>query len=96
MLLSPCGIDCESCEYHENCGGGCHGIEGKPFYLKDFGVDVCPMYDCPVNNKGYRTCGECPELPCQVYYDWKDPSMSDEEHINSIHERVEALKDSLV
>ena len=94
MLLSPCGIDCESCEFDDSCSD-CHSIEGKPFYLKDFDVDVCPMYDCPVNKKGYKTCAECPELPCQIYYDWKDPSMTDEAHIESINERVKTLKASL-
>ena len=96
MLLSPCGIDCGSCEYHEGCGGGCHEIMGKPFYLKDFEVDVCPLYDCPVNKKGYKTCGECPELPCQLFYDWKDPDMSDEAHLDSINERVSLLKESII
>ena len=93
MLLSPCGIDCESCEYAESCSG-CFAIEGKPFYIKDFGMEVCPLYDCPVNQKGYKSCGECPDLPCQLFYDWKDPSMSDEEHINSINARVKALKET--
>lgn len=94
MILSPCGIDCGSCDFDESCKD-CHSAEGKPPYLADFGVEVCPMYDCPVNNKGYKTCGECPELPCQIFYDWKDPSMTDEEHINSINERVKTLKDSV-
>ena len=94
MLLSPCGADCESCTYHKNCGGCCT-IKGKPFYLRDVGVEVCPMYDCPVNKKGYKSCAECPELPCQIFYDWKDPSMTDEAHINSIDKCVKALKDSL-
>ena len=95
MLLSPCGIDCERCDYYKSCGGGCHKIEGKPFYLKDFGVDVCPVYDCPVTKKGYKTCAECAELPCQIFHDWKDPSMTEEAHINSINERTKILKDSL-
>ena len=96
MSLSPCGINCGEFEACKSSGcGGCHKIQGKPFYLKDFGVDVCPMYDCPVNQKGLTTCAECSELPCKIYYDWKDPSMTDEEHINSINERVKILKDSL-
>ena len=93
MLLSPCGIDCETCEFAESCGG-CFAIKGKPFYLKDFGMEVCPLYDCPVNQKGYKSCAECPDLPCQLFYDWRDPSMSEEAHINSINARVEALKES--
>lgn len=93
MKLSPCGIDCETCTI-EDCDS-CHAIEGKPFYLADFDLSVCPLFDCPVNQKGYTTCAECSELPCQLYYDWRDPSMSDEEHEQSIGVRVQLLKDSL-
>ena len=93
MSLSPCGINCGEFEVCKSAGcGGCHEIQGKPFYLKDFGVDVCPHYDCAVNQKGFTTCAECAELPCKLYYDWKDPSTTDEEHINSINERVKILK----
>lgn len=96
MSLSPCGIKCGEFESCKSAGcGGCHAIKGKPFFLKDFGMEVCPLYDCPVNKKGYHTCAECPELPCKIYYDWKDPSMSEEAHINSINERVKVLKSSI-
>ena len=91
MHLSPCGIDCEQCDYFKDCGG-CNTIEGKPFYLKDFDVEVCPMYDCSVNKMGYKTCGECSALPCQIFYDWKDPSMTDNEHIDSVIERTLVLE----
>ena len=92
MLVSPCGVDCEGCEFGESCGGSCFACEGKPFYLADFGVEVCPMYDCSVNQKSFKTCGECADLPCQVFYDWKDPSMTEEAHLQSIKDRVEVLK----
>jgi len=96
MSLSPCGISCGEFEVCKEAGcRGCREIQGKPFFLKDFGVEVCPMYDCPVNKKGFTSCAECPKLPCKIYYDWKDPSMTDEEHINSINERVKILKASL-
>lgn len=95
MLLAPCGIDCDECKFKGECEG-CHAIEGKPFYIKDFGMDVCPLYDCPVNQKGYKTCAQCSELPCKIYYDWKDPSMTDEAHLQSIKDRVKVLKDSLL
>ena len=92
MLIAPCGIICDGCPYQESCGGSCQACGGKPFYIRDFGVEVCPLYDCPVNQKGFKTCGECPELPCQLYYDWRDPSMSEEDHLKSINDRVEGLK----
>jgi hypothetical protein len=47
-----------------------------------------------VNKKGFKTCAECSELPCQIYYDWKDPSMTDEAHIQSIKDRVLLLKEN--
>lgn len=92
MYLSPCGINCHECQVKESCSGDCHASEGKPFYIKDFGFEVCPMYDCAVNQKGYKTCAECPELPCKTYYDWKDPDMTEEEHIQSINDRVKLLQ----
>jgi len=94
MLLAPCGVNCEECTFKESCGGSCFECGGKPFYVKDFGFEICPLFDCPVNKKGYRTCGECPDLPCQLFYDWKDPEMSEEAHIKSINDRVAALKAS--
>ena len=96
MTLAPCGINCGEYEACQAAGcSDCNSIQGKPFYIKDFGMETCPLYDCPVNQKGYATCGECSELPCNIYYDWRDPSMSDEEHLNSINERVDRLKTSI-
>lgn len=94
MSLAPCGISCGEFEACKEAGcGGCQEIQGKPFFIKEFGMETCPLYDCPVNKKGYQTCGECEELPCQIYQDWKDPSMSDAEHQASIDARVKVLKE---
>jgi len=92
MNLSPCGIDCDACPLKEKCGNGCQVSCGKPFYIKDFGVECCPIYDCSVKTKGYKTCGECSDLPCQIFFDWKDPSMSDEEHKEAVNKNVALLK----
>ena len=95
MNLAPCGSTyCEKCEAKDSCGGGCRESKGKPFYLSGFGVEVCPIYDCSVNKNGYYSCAECENLPCQLYYDWKDPSNTDEEHIRSVKERTLLLKRS--
>lgn len=93
MYLSPCGINCGALEVCKSAGcGGCHVIQGKPFYLKDFGVEVCPIYDCAVNKKGYKTCGECEQLPCQIIYDWRDPSMTEEEHRRAVENNAMLLR----
>jgi len=50
------------------------------------------MYDCSINKKEFHNCGECGELPCNLFTDMKDPNMSDEEHKESITKRVNVLK----
>jgi len=96
MYLSPCGVKCKECPLAEKCGGTCHDLAGAPFYVKDFGLEVCPIYDCAVNKRGLETCATCDELPCQIYSDWRDPEMTDQAHLDSITERVKTLKASLV
>ena len=93
MNISPCGINCDTCHLKAQCGDGCQICGGKPFYIKGFGVEQCPIYDCSVNKRGHKTCGECNEVPCQLFYDWKDPSMSDEEHNQAIERNVSLLKE---
>jgi hypothetical protein len=93
MNISPCGINCDACPLKAQCGNACQVSGGKPFFIKDFGVERCPIYDCAVNKKGYKTCGECADVPCRLFYDWKDPSMSDEEHRQSVDVNVAFLKE---
>ena len=92
MNISPCGINCDACPLNEQCGGACQQTCGKPFYIKAFGVEQCPIYDCSVNKHGYTTCGECTLVPCQLFFDWRDPSMSEEEHKKAIEGNVALLK----
>jgi len=91
MNQSTCGVDCSSCDYLESCGG-CYAIAGKPPFLQDIGVEICPLYECPVTKKGYHNCAPCEELPCELFQSWRDPSMSDEQHQESITQRVKNLK----
>lgn len=91
-VFSPCGIDCTTCNDLGKTCAGCKEIKGKVFWTAYFGIDICPIYDCSVNQKGLKHCGECSELPCQIYYDSKDPSLTDEEHEKSIMDRAKILK----
>ncbi len=92
MKLSPCGVDCTSCHLLEKCQKSCNESQGKPFYIKDIDMEVCAIYDCVCNQNALTHCGHCSELPCQIYFDWKDPDFSDEEHKKDIEKRVERLK----
>jgi hypothetical protein len=99
--LSVCGIDCtiacEECNKHNeaffnNPCKGCNAMEGKLFWAKYLGLDTCPIYHCCMNEKQLKHCGQCSELPCEIHFSTKDPSMSDEQFEQSIKERVDVLK----
>jgi len=99
--ISVCGIDCaiacEECnkiheEFFNNPCKGCNDMEGKIFWTKYLGLDTCPMYHCCVNEKQLKHCGQCAELPCEIYFNTKDPSLSDKEFKQGIQDRVKILK----
>lgn len=91
-MLSPCGCDCQECkEYKQSCAG-CREIDGKVFWAGYMDASVCPMYDCSINKKQIEHCGQCGELPCKLFYDTRDPSVSPEEHEAGIISRAANLK----
>ncbi len=90
--MSPCGVDCGACEYYPNDCGGCFAIKGKVFWTEFVGADICPIYDCAVNDKELKHCGGCNELPCRRYFDNADPAYTEEEHIADTNRRVILLK----
>ncbi len=91
-MTSICGVVCDICkDFGANCPG-CAALEGKVYWASYVGADLCPLYDCCVNGKKLLHCGKCRELPCAVYYDTRDPSVSVAEHEKGIQERVEVLR----
>lgn len=90
-LAASCGLYCGSCEYLEDKCSGCGHIAGKPFWTAEFGVEVCPLYACCVNDKRLEHCGECAELPCKLFLEFHDPALSPEEAEASVRERREQL-----
>jgi len=95
MLISPCGAICDECPFYYNDCTGCKKLDGKVFWSADAAENgICPMYDCSVNKKEYGSCSKCKELPCQLFYNMKDPGMTDEQHQESIVKRIEVLKKS--
>jgi hypothetical protein len=93
MVISACGIICDSCPFYNKGCIGCNEVKGKPFWTKDMPTGICQLFDCAVNIKQYKSCGECPELPCKLFYELKDPNISEEEHQASIINRVKVLKE---
>jgi hypothetical protein len=92
MILSACGLKCDECEFFNKTCTGCISVKGSTFWAKEMMPNkTCPLYDCSVNNKKLRNCGDCSELPCKMFLDMKDPNSTDEEHQKSIQTRVAAL-----
>lgn len=93
MLLSVCGLTCNECEFYNTSCTGCQNVKGSTFWaLEMMPEKICPLYDCAVNRKAFNNCGDCPDLPCSMFLEMKDPSLSDEEHQVSVRKRVSALK----
>jgi len=101
MDLSICGIDCAvaSIECNKHCEElvnkpcrGCNAEEGRLFWTKYLGLEICPIYNCCVNVKQFDHCGQCVELPCDIFFSTKDPSMSDEVFNQTMQQRMEVLR----
>jgi len=67
-------------------------VKGSTFWAVDMmPTKVCPLYDCSVNKKGLKDCGQCTDLPCATFQQMKDPKTSDEEHQRLLGVRVALL-----
>lgn len=93
MVVCVCGSDCDNCKAFPAPCQGCSRTQGKIFWAQQFlGQDTCSIYDCAVNKKHYTNCGQCSELPCQIFYNIKEPGSTQEEHLKGIERRVNNLK----
>lgn len=91
-LAAPCGLYCGECEILGDKCQGCTQVKGKPFWTEQFKLDVCPLYDCPVNKKHIEHCGLCTDFPCKLFFSMRDPSVSDEEAEKSLKKKQADLK----
>ena len=91
MKVSNCGLLCDECEFYQNPCSGCYEVKGQTFWAKESDTGMCPLFDCSVNQKQLKSCGDCCELPCNKFKELKDPNISDEEHERKLIERVERL-----
>lgn len=93
MSLSVCGTDCSTCYCFGKMCKGCEESGGKVFHVPD--GKACAIYECTVNNKGMKNCGECSEAPCDIWMKTRDPKYSDEEFAKNVRGRMQALKNAL-
>jgi len=92
MNVSACGLICSECQYFEKECPGCYESEGKPFWTAGTPAGICTLFDCSIHKKKYRDCGDCPTLPCTMFVELKDPSISDAEHRENLGKRVATLR----
>ena len=88
--LSCCGTECTKCKYYGTICQGCNVSFGKVFHAPK--GQACPIYECAINQKNFKGCGICGNVPCDIWRKTKDPSFSEEEFERNIQERVNRLK----
>lgn len=90
VTISCCGADCSGCGCFGNMCKGCNASLGKVFHVPE--GQACPIYECSINQKGMKGCGECGNVPCEIWRRTKDPAYTEEEFERNIQERVNRLK----
>ena len=88
--LSCCGTDCSTCRCYGSMCKGCNESLGMVFHAPE--GQACRIYECSINQKKYKGCGECAKVPCDIWKKERDTSMSDEEFEKNINERVGRLR----
>ena len=72
IKIPPCGAYCKNCKIYKKLCVGCVETEGKPFFLKEMNLNVCPVWQCAVKHR-VEHCGLCKEFPCDEFLNWYDP-----------------------
>ncbi len=80
-MNSICGIDCTKCQLKGTCNG-CAATAGRPF------GGACIIAAC-CQNRGYRHCGKCSDLPCnlqkQLIEEFNSLGIEDMEEVTSLN-----------
>ena len=90
--LSVCGTDCTECFCYKDMCKGCNVVKGKVFHAPD--GKACAIYDCVMEGKRLKNCGECSQAPCTIWMNTRDPKFTDEEFAENVRMRLQALKNT--
>lgn len=90
-MLSVCGVNCSTgCKAFKVECTGCNELQGKVSWAVFYGRERCPIFDCALE-KGLISCGDCGLAPCKIWYDTRNPDISDEEFDKDINSRLANL-----
>lgn len=91
--ISCCGTKCNTCYCYGNMCNGCNECKGKVFHVPK--GETCSIYECSKNHKQLKNCGECKDVPCNIWMKTRDPKFSDEEFQKNIEMRIQNLNENL-
>ncbi len=90
-MLSTCGVCCATdCHAYQVECDGCVELEGKVSWAEFYGTETCPIYTC-ANLRGFQSCAECGQAPCDIWYSTKNPDATDAEFEADIQSRLSNL-----
>ena len=76
--INPCGTYCDGCEDYGVVCDGCRNRNGIPLWYHLYDKkEPCCYYQC-CENKGKHDCSQCGQLPCDKFFEYPDPNMSDD------------------
>ena len=89
--ISKCGVICEvDCHAFALECAGCNQLQGQVSWAAFYGKDTCPIFACALSN-GYDNCGQCPDVPCKIWFQTRNPAATDEEFEADIRKRLKNL-----
>lgn len=88
--ITACGQECNACPLYQGSCPGCNECRGRVFHVPQ--GKPCPLYACAVNRKHRTGCGGCADIPCPLWEQVRDPSLSEEEFRASVFDRLENWK----
>lgn len=88
---SVCGVCCSTdCKaWHTECKG-CIELGGRIPWAVFYGREYCPIFQC-VADRGFTSCADCGQAPCEVWYATRNPDASEEEFAADIASRLKNL-----
>ena len=78
LEINPCGTYCGDCEDYGVVCDGCRNRKGMPIWYHLYSKkEPCSYYTC-VEKNNFHDCSQCQQVPCNKFFEYPDPNMSDD------------------